>query len=75
VIGEYQLDKAKTSIRLARYLLVEADKRGLTHGEKHHYLFVAISLIGDAQNSLEDGGHSALVRNDVQELDQSEIPF
>ncbi len=75
MIGEYQLDQAKTSLKLARYLLVEADKRGLTHGEKHHYLFVVISLIGDAQNSLQDGGHDALVHNDVQELDASEIPF
>src|SRR6266567_4458855 len=63
MIGEYQLDQAKTSLKLARYLLVEADKRGLTHGEKHHYLFVVISLIGDAQNSLQDGGHdTALVK-------------
>lgn len=75
MIDDYRVQQAAVILRLARYLLVHADNTGLTHGEKHHFIFVAISLVNEAQLFLNDDQHSVLTRNDQQELKVSDIPF
>lgn len=75
MIEEYRIEEATVMLRVARYLLVMADKRGMTHGEKHHVIFVAISLVSEAQFILKDEAHSVLTHNDYQELKLSDIPF
>jgi hypothetical protein len=72
---QWCIDESRIKLRLVRYLLVQADKRGMTHGEKHHFIFTAISLLGEAQSLLKDEGHSVLTANDYQELKESDIPF
>jgi hypothetical protein len=72
---EWQINEARIKLRLVRYLLVLADKRGMTHGEKHHFIFTAISLLGEAQVLLNDKFHSVLTPNDSQELHEDQIPF
>jgi hypothetical protein len=40
---QYQIDLALAHLSVARYLISVADTRGMTHGEKHHLLCVALS--------------------------------
>lgn len=36
-------------LRLIRYLITESDRKGKTHGEKHHFHEVALSLLRDIE--------------------------
>jgi len=72
---QWEINDARVKLRLVRYLLIQADKRGMTRGEKHHFICTAISLLGQAQTLLKDDLHSVLTSNDYQELTTDEIPF
>lgn len=37
----------KQALALIQYLIANADKKGLTHGEKHHYLAVALMVLAN----------------------------
>jgi len=73
---QYQIDRAKAHLQIARYLMSKADERGTTHGEKHHVLFVALTEIGCALFLLGDDALATSARathTDPQEI--TEIPF
>jgi len=72
---QWEINEARTKLRLVRYLLVQADRRGMTHGEKHHFIFTAIPIQGEAQTLLKDEFHSVLTSNDYQEIKADEIPL
>jgi len=73
-ITQYMADKAKGDIYLARYLLTMADKRGLTHGEKHYIIQTAIKLLVQAGDELGDT-QQRLTLGEVSGIGSSDIPF
>lgn len=62
-------------IKLARYLITEADSKGLTHGEKHYLQQTALYLLHKAQCEVDQGSVSTLDRHEVKDLEASDIPF
>ena len=44
---QYQLDRLAAKLKIVHLLLGKADERGLTHGEKHHFIHVARHLLGE----------------------------
>ena len=44
---QYQVDCLKARLKMIKYLLSKADKRGVTHGEKHHFIQVAAFMIDE----------------------------
>lgn len=71
-------EHAAAMVKLARYLISEADDRGLTHGEKHYLMQAALYLLHKAQTQLNPDGSSSIDRHEVKTLspeDVSDIPF
>lgn len=66
---------AAARLKLARFLISEADNRGLTHGEKHYLMQTALFLMHQAQTMIDSESISVLERHEVKDLDPSEIPF
>jgi imidazoleglycerol phosphate dehydratase HisB len=64
---EYQRVDAVRHARLIRYLLAKADSRGLTHGEKHHLIVVAIMTLDALRLILGD-------RPGMERFDDSSVP-
>ncbi len=64
---EYKRLDAVRHARLVRYLLAKADERGLTHGEKHHILVVAIMTLDALRDILGD-------RPGAERFDDSTVP-
>ena len=74
MLSEYEGQSAAAQVKLARYLISEADNRGLTHGEKHYLMQTALFLLHKAQDTLQ-GHRSTLEQHQVTELSESDIPF
>lgn len=72
MIDEHQIKQMDSLIQMARFLLTEADSRGLTHGEKHYLIQTALHLLNKAQ---KESGYRYDLRNEVTELKLDEIPF
>lgn len=72
---DYQISEARMFIRLARFMIQECEKRGLTHGEKHHWQFVAIQLMECALSELDDGQRPGFGNSDRQDLKPDQVPF
>jgi len=64
---EYVRKDAVRHARLIRYLLAKADSRGLTHGEKHHLIVVAIMTLDALRMLLGD-------RPGLERFDDSDVP-
>jgi len=62
---QYQLDRIKAHMQIVRYLMISADNRGLTHGEKHHFIHVALSEIAFCLREMGDN-YALMVRSDTQ---------
>lgn len=73
--SESDTERALLLLRVADYLMVQADKRGLTHGEKHHFMFTAIAQLREARHILGDNRLSFLTHNDESDLEKGDIPF
>jgi hypothetical protein len=75
---QYQLDRVKAHLQIVRYLMIAADNRGLTHGEKHHFIQVALSEIATCLRDLGDHG-ALMVRSDGEpspsNVSIADIPF
>jgi len=73
--SEYDIKNAVAQIKLARFLLTRADNRGFTHGEKHYIIQTALWLLMDATYKLDGLNSSFDMRNEVEEISSSDIPF
>ncbi len=63
-------------LQIARHLLSKADTRGMTHGEKHHLIEVALMEIGAALDLAEDESYSSIAQHNVPEVRAvDDIPF
>lgn len=74
----WERESCAASVKLVRYILTQADSRGLTHGEKHYLMQTALFLLHDVQGKLDLGGLSVLERHEVPDLrleDVKDIPF
>lgn len=67
-IPDYKAIQIIRGLQIARHLISKADTRGMTHGEKHHLLEVALMEIGTCLDLAEDEGYSILGRHNVPEL-------
>jgi hypothetical protein len=62
-------------IKLVRFLISEADKRGKTHGEKHHFHQVALALLLDIESEYVPTGLGTMIESwQVAEIVDT-IPF
>ena len=63
-------------LQLIRYLLSNADSRGLTHGEKHHLIEVALMEIGKCLRLAKDPAIDSISHHNVPEVTAIDtIPF
>jgi hypothetical protein len=73
--ADYYTKQVAGQIKLARYLISEADNRGLSHGEKHFLMQTALFILHKVQNTLDDDTVSLIERHQSTDLDPSQIPF
>lgn len=74
---QWEIKSAIAHIKLARYLMSRADKRGMTHGEKHHIIEVCLSELCDALFQLGDSSYSVVTQHndsDPTQVDTTELP-
>ena len=73
---QYQIERAKAHLKIARYLMSKADERGTTHGEKHHVIFVCLTEIACALFLLGADDLATMTEaNHPEPTDVHEIPF
>jgi len=76
MIEEHIAIQIKRHLQIMRYLLSNADTRGMTHGEKHHMIEVALMELGTCLELIGDRTHSTLAYHNVPEvLGVEDIPF
>jgi hypothetical protein len=62
----------KNILSVVAFLIQKADRRGLTHGEKHHLMQVAMMVLMEAQNGI---GDTIYRYGEMETPDVSDIPF
>lgn len=67
-IPDFKAIQIVQHLQMARYLISNADTRGMTHGEKHHLLEVALMEIGMCLQLAEDDQYSLLALHNVPEV-------
>jgi hypothetical protein len=72
-MDDYHKTHANALLKMAAYLLTKADERGFTHGEKHHFIQVALSLISDVRFNDLDAREA--FRSEVTVVTSDDIPF
>jgi hypothetical protein len=73
-VEQYQLDRLAVKLKVVHLLLDKADERGLTHGEKHHFIHVARHLLGEIY--AEIAGQQSPFDIELTEKDEpNDIPF
>lgn len=74
MVNQYEQQQAAAKIYLARFLLTLADRRGMTHGEKHYVIQTVLMLLANAGSDLGDSqGRTAF--NEVTNIEPSDIAF
>ena len=77
-MDQYQIDRCKAHIAIARYLLSKADERGYTHGQKHHIIQVCLGELVAALTLLPNETNIPLMPNaetDPTVIPMDDIPF
>lgn len=75
-IPDFKAIQIVQHLQIARYLLSNADTRGMTHGEKHHLIECALMEIGMCLELAQDDTYNALARHNVPEVTAvDDIPF
>lgn len=72
---DYTTKQVQNKLRLLRWMIAMADRRGMTHGEKHHWLFVAAQICETISFEIGDTDMNLLNQTLATELDVSDIPF
>jgi len=69
-------EKTRTEklLKLAMWLNAQADSKGKTHGEKHHWLFVMQQVLEMAYMEIDPNEWTSQSMN-VTEPDVNDIPF
>lgn len=70
----WEAEHARQLVNVARFLLTIADKRGLTHGEKHYLIQSALHVLRLSASELNDN-QSSTFGNEISTPDVSDIPF
>jgi len=71
----HETNTAVAEMHLARFLISEADNRGLTHGEKHFMMQTALYFLHKAETRVSGGQVSVIERHQVETLPVEDIPF
>jgi len=75
-IPDFKAIQIVRRLQIARHLLSTADTRGMTHGEKHHLIEVALMEIGACLELAQDEGYSSLAHHNTPEVTAvDDIPF
>lgn len=75
-IPDYKAIQIVQHLQIARYLLSNADTKGMTHGEKHHLIECALMELGMCLELAEDETYSVLAHHNVPEATAiDDIPF
>jgi hypothetical protein len=77
-VEQYQLDRIKAHLQIIRYLMINADNKGATHGEKHHFIQVALFELAHVLSDMRDST-AYLTRYDTEadpkDVSVTELPF
>ena len=74
-MNTYDVKQAQSLLRVLRWMIAMADRKGMTHGEKHHWLFVAAQIAEGLSFQIGDTDHNILRHSLDTEIEVSDIPF